>query len=129
MEEDGALVLVVDDVEAIVDELLTLLALQNIPAIGAHTLSEAIAALESAPAVSVIACDVRLDRETGLDIIPRIRDSRSLQARAFHYVFVTGDPMRLDLLPDMPRHSVLTKPVQPQALVRLLRELLAQAGA
>jgi CheY-like chemotaxis protein len=124
MENPGALVLIVDDVEAIVDELLTFLLLQGIPAVGAHTLAQALEVLENYPKVRVIACDVRLHGETGLDIIPLVQSCRSLQGRAFGYVFITGDPMYADLPATEPRYSVLTKPVQPRALHGLIQALL-----
>jgi len=124
MDNLGATVLIVDDVEAIVDELKTFLSLQGIPAVGARTLNEAIAVLENSPEVRVIACDVRLHCESGLDIIPLIQSNHSLQARAFGYVFITGDPLYAALPSAEPRYSVLTKPVQPRALHDLIGSML-----
>jgi CheY-like chemotaxis protein len=123
-DNHGALVLIVDDVEAIVDELLTFLLLQGIPAIGAGTLGEAVEILENSADVRVIACDVRLHGESGLDIIPLIRNHGSLQGRNFRYVFITGDPMYVDIPATEPGYRVLTKPVQPRALHSLLKALL-----
>src|SRR5262245_54196223 len=116
MDETGALVLVVDDVDAIVEELLTLLSLQGLRAIGATRFKQAVAIVEGEPRVRVIACDVRLDRESGLDIVSLVQNSIALRDREFQYVFITGDPMS-DSLSGMSKHSVLTKPVQPRALL------------
>ena len=127
-DKAAAVVLVVDDVGAIVDELLTLLQLQGIVAIGGQTLAEAIALLENAPNIRVIACDVRLDGESGLDIVSRIGANEALAGRVFHYVFITGDPMHAEGLRVTAPHSVLTKPVQPRKLVELIRKLLADEG-
>lgn len=124
MRESSALVLLIDDVDAIVEELLTFMELHGIPAIGVSDLDEAVVALEAHPNVRVLACDVRLGRESGLSIVPRIRAHARLSARAFRYLFITGDQFHQDLPPEMPDHKVLTKPVQPQTLIGVLRELL-----
>lgn len=125
MNRHDALALVVDDFEAIVDEMTSLLQRQGIPAIGATTLDEAEAVLERSPKVRVIACDVRLDRECGLDIIARIRRNGALQARPFHYAFITGDPISAETLSLQKAHPVISKPVRPDILIALFRNLLA----
>lgn len=126
MDDNQACVLVVDDIEPIVEELVTLLELQGLPAIGAQTLDAAITVLERAPAIRVIACDVRLDREFGLDIVSRIATRSALDGRSFGYIFVTGDPMCAESQIAGAQHAILTKPVKPRALVGLVRELLAE---
>jgi CheY-like chemotaxis protein len=128
MREGQALVLLIDDVREIVEELLTFMELHGIPAVGVSDLDEAIIALEANPSIRVLACDVRLGRESGLSIVPRIRYHPQLQERPFRYLFITGDPMRPDAMPAMPEHLVLTKPVQPQALIDVLRELLGDVA-
>jgi CheY-like chemotaxis protein len=128
MREESALVLLIDDVREIVEELLTFMELHGIPAVGVSDLDEAIIALEANPSIRVLACDVRLGRESGLSIVPRIRDHSQLRDRPFRYLFITGDPMRPDAMPAMPEHLVLTKPVQPQALIDVLRELLGDVA-
>lgn len=127
--DNAALVLVLDDVKPIVDELITLLQLHGIAAEGAETLDQGIAALERAPGIRVIACDVRLGRESGLDIGDRICAHPVLADRPFQYVFITGDPMGFDSLPRALPHSLLTKPVRPRDLIGLVKGLLANAGA
>lgn len=124
-KESGPQVLVIDDMAAIVEELTTLLTLQGIPATGARTLTEAVAILEREPAVRIIACDIWLDGESGLDIVYRILARAALRDRALHYAFITGSPAQAGTLPaDLP-HSILAKPVSPQDLVAHFRELLA----
>lgn len=129
MEEAGPVVLVIDDVVEIVEELVALLAMQKIAAIGAHNLREALAMLEQAPGVRIVACDVRLGRESGLEIIERVERNPRLRDRDLRYVFVTGDTMNRDVLAAIPSSSILTKPIQPRALVGLFRELLADKNS
>jgi len=126
MGANQALVLLIDDVNAIVEELLTFMELHGIPAVGVSDLDQAMTALEAHPAIRVLACDVRLGRESGLSIVPRIRSHPQLSKRDFRYLFITGDQMRQDPGADMPGHRVLTKPVQPQTLISVLRELLGE---
>ena len=122
-------VLVVDDVTAIVEELLTLMRLHAIPATGAADLKGAIAALEREPAIRVISCDVRLDRECGLDIVERINSHPALRDREFQFLFVTGDQMQVDRLNPDPNVAVLSKPVQPATLIDALKTMLGAADA
>jgi CheY-like chemotaxis protein len=124
MQGKQALVLLVDDVTEIVEELLTFMELHGIPAVGVSDLDEAMAALEGNPAIRVLACDVRLGRESGLMIVSRIRDHAVLCQRPFNYLFITGDPLLQDPSLQMPDHMVLTKPVQPQILIDVLRDML-----
>ncbi len=126
MRKTEALVLLIDDVRAIVEELMTFMDLHGIPAIGVSDLDEAMAALEANPAIRVLACDVRLGRESGLSIVSRIRDHARLNTRSFRYLFITGDQLRQDPALEMPDHLVLTKPVQPQILIDVLRDLLGE---
>jgi len=125
--QDAALVLVVDDVCEIVEELVVLLGLAEMPAVGAHSLATAIDALEAAPTIGVVVCDVRLHRESGLEIIERVAAHARLAHRALHYIFMTGDPMRSDAI--APLHCrLLTKPVRPSDLIQLVQSLLGRAG-
>lgn len=129
MRDEQALVLLLDDVEAILEELLTFMELNGIAAVGVSDLDQAIAALVAHPTIRVLACDVRLGRESGLGIVTRIREHSALQPRSFRYLFISGDPIGPDTLPDMPDHTVLTKPVQPQELIAVLRDLVGDADA
>ena len=121
---NAAEVLVIDDVEEIVEELLGLLVLLDIPAAGAHSLDQAMGILHGQPTIRVIACDVRLKRESGLEIIDLVGGDSRLAARDLRYIFMTGDPMRSDAIR---AHPVLTKPVQPRELIRLLQSMLGRS--
>ena len=124
-----ALILVVDDVQEIVEELVALLELVDLPAMGAHSLADALAILEAVTSIQVVACDVRLNRESGLEIIQRVANNALLADRPLKYVFMTGDPMRPDAIAAQQKCPVLTKPVQPRELIALLRDLLGTGSA
>ncbi|MFT4053288.1 MAG: response regulator [Novosphingobium sp.] len=124
MGNDQALVLLIDDVDAIVEELLTFMALHDIAAVGVADLDQAMAMLEQHASIRVLACDVRLGGESGLSIVSRIRTHATLRDRTFRYLFITGDQLRLDPDLALPDHLVLTKPVQPQVLISTLNSML-----
>lgn len=122
-------VLVVDNVEAIVEELLTLLAINRIPAVGAHDLNTALDVLQREPTIRAISCDVRLDDESGLDLVARVESCQALRGRPLRYLFVTGDQMQVDHLNRSSNLAVLSKPVQPQVLVNAVRHMLSPEEA
>lgn len=124
MGDDQALVLLIDDVDAIVEELLTFMALHDIAAVGVADLDQAMTMLERHASIRVLACDVRLGGESGLSIVSRIRAHAELSRRDFRYLFITGDQIRPDPELALPRHLVLTKPVQPQVLIGTLNSML-----
>ncbi|MGJ0238977.1 response regulator [Novosphingobium fluoreni] len=117
-------VLVVDDIGAIVEELVTLMALHGIRAVGAADLTEAIDKLENGPELRVISCDVRLDRECGLDIIDKVASHPTLHARKFSYLFVSGDQTQIESLETQSDIAILSKPVQPRLLIDTLKRVL-----
>ncbi len=122
-------VLVIDNVEAIVVELLTLMAMNRIPAVGAHHLDGALDLLRREPNIRAISCDVRLDDESGLDLIERVERCEELRERPLRYLFVTGDQMQLDHLNRSSDLAVLSKPVQPRVLVEAVRHMLSPGEA
>lgn len=124
MSEKQAVVLLIDDVSAIVEELLTFMELHGIPAIGVGNLDQAVAALEAHPVIRVLVCDVRLGRESGFSIVSRLRDHVELSQRDFRFLFITGDQVKADPNMTMPEYMVLTKPVQPQLLIGTLHQML-----
>lgn len=126
---DEALVLVIDDVPEIVDELVTMLSLLDMPALGARSLSDAMTVLENAPALKAIACDIRLARESGFEILRVIAQHPQLSTRPYGFVFMTGDPMRPDAIDAQKTYHLLSKPVQPRALIEILQKLLAAPNA
>ncbi|TCM15378.1 response regulator receiver domain-containing protein [Novosphingobium sp. PhB165] len=117
-------VLVIDDVIAIVEELVTLLSWHEVGAHGATNLTDALEVLTECPEIRVVACDVRLDRESGLDIIPRILEHPELRRRPFRFLFMSGDPMQVQHFPAASEHYILTKPVQPRVLMRAITSML-----
>lgn len=123
MQERGE-VLVIDDVVAIVEELVILLTLHGIGAHGASNLADALSMLGHSPEIQVIACDVRLAGESGLEIVPRIRAHPELRDRPFRFLFMSGDPMQLQHFPPATAHRVLTKPIHPGRLMRAIGEML-----
>ena len=118
------LVLVVDDVVAIVEELLTLMRLHKIPAAGALDLNGAIQTLVREPDIRLISCDVRLDRGSGPDIIGLIKRHSALRHRDLQFLFVTGDPVVLEQNKDGDRLLMLSKPVQPTTLISTIKNML-----
>jgi CheY-like chemotaxis protein len=121
-------ILVVDDITELVEELVEMLSLTDIPALGASTLAEAIAELERAETIRVVICDVRLTRESGLEIIGRVKAHPVLSQRLLQYVFITGDPLQSDMLDADFDGLVLAKPVQPRALIECLQKILSETG-
>lgn len=129
MQPERPKILVIDNVEEIVEELLTLMALHKIPGAGAHDLDGALDVLKREPSIRAISCDVRLDDESGLDIIARVESSPDLKDREFRYLFVTGDQMQLDHLSSTSDLAVLSKPVQPRVLIEKLKRMLSPTDA
>lgn len=119
----GPSVLVLDDVPAIVDELLTLLELHDIESVGAATLEGAIVLLSANPTIRAISCDLRLGPDWGLDIVERVKNHPELCNRDLQYLFVTGDNLQAVELPGA-GYAVLSKPVRPDKLVDTLSTML-----
>lgn len=129
MSNNEAIVLVIDDVSAIIEELLTFMELHGIPALGVSDLDQAIAALELNSGIKLLACDVRLGRESGLSVVSRLRDHPSLSRRDFRFLFMTGDQIMADVDAITTDYMVMTKPVQPQLLMGTVQQMLRDAGA
>ncbi len=128
MSNNEAVVLLIDDVSAIVEELLTFMELHGIPAVGVSNLDQAIAALEAHPTIRVLACDVRLGHESGLSIVSRVQEHAMLGRRDFRFLFMTGDQITADVDAATPNYLILTKPVQPQLLIGALLQMLGEAA-
>jgi CheY-like chemotaxis protein len=112
----------------IVEEMLTLLELRNIPATAASCLDEAVLTLQECHNISVIVCDVRLGKDSGLDLYERVKASNALSGRRFEYVFVTGDPMGVEHIPYGLNPAILTKPIRPGELIGLIGGLLGKGS-
>ena len=117
-------ILVVDDVMPIVRELVTMLNLMEMPARGARSISEALAVLIDNDSLRIVACDVRLNGESGADLVLGVRQNPSLADRNIHFVFMTGDAMQYDSATPIHGYPVLMKPVPPAVLVSTLSTLL-----
>jgi len=122
----GPAILFVDDVDVIVDELKTMLALRGIAALGAGTLDAAIAALVLAPSIRLVASDIRLHDEAGEDLVARVAAHDQLRDRNLRFLFMTGDVMRFSEGATIEGHPLLLKPVQPQVLIRTVFDLLGR---
>jgi DNA-binding NtrC family response regulator len=129
MSNNEAVVLVIDDVSAIIEELLTFMELHGIPALGVSDLDQAISALELNSGIKVLACDVRLGRESGLSIVSRLHNHPSLSRRDFRFLFMTGDQIMADVDAITTDCMILTKPVQPQLLMGTVQQMLRDARA
>lgn len=122
-------ILVVDDVASIVRELVIMLNLQSLPATGAHSLDEALDLLLEHPSLRVVACDVRLNGESGADLVVGVKSNPVLAARDIRFVFMTGDAMRYDSSTPIHGYQVLMKPVLPGVLVAALSALINEGRA
>lgn len=128
MQAGSAVVLFVDDVDAIVEELLTLMMLHGIRSVGATDLDQAIKVLERETEVRVLCCDLRLAHESGLEIVGRVAKHPVLRIRNLQYLFVTGDKSIADTSSLVVEHQVLSKPVDPGMLVDKLKSMLGVRG-
>ncbi|WP_200844768.1 MULTISPECIES: response regulator [unclassified Novosphingobium] len=124
MGNEKAVVLLIDDDDAIVEEMLTFMGLHGVMAIGVSNLDDAMTALQANPSIRVLSCDVRLGRDSGLSIVTRIQEHATLRARPFRYLFLSGYQLLPAQLMMMLEHIVLTKPVRPQVLIDVLNDLL-----
>jgi len=126
VDRNQACVLVVDDILPIVEEMLTLLELNGIIATSACSLKEAEEALAEFRNISVVVCDVRLGKESGIDLMKHARANKAISARKLEYLFVTGDPTGIEQFQQDHRPTVMTKPVRPKEFINLINYLLAR---
>ena len=117
-------ILVVDDVVPIVRELVIMLGLMEMPAAGAHSVDEALTVLTDHESLEIVVCDVRLNGESGADLVLCVRNDPRLATRNIRFVFMTGDAMQYDHATSIHGFQVLMKPVSPAVLVRTLGTLL-----
>lgn len=127
-EDAAPVALLLDDVEDIVAELLTMFTLRGIPCAGAHSLREALAKLRALPSISLVISDIRLRDEAGEDMITLVKMDPDLRQRDFRFVFMTGDVMRFAGQDTIEDHPILLKPVHPQRLLELVKGILAPSS-
>ncbi len=121
------IILVVDDVSAIVEELIELLRLIDMPAVGATSIDAAIDRLEQHETIRVMVCDVHLHGENGFTIAQKVGQRGRLDGRDLRYVFVTGDT-RLVEHGAGGNSRMLAKPVRPRTLIETIGGLLVERG-
>lgn len=121
-------VLLLDDVEDIVAELLTMFTLRGIPGAGAHSLQDALAKLRAWPSISLVISDMRLRDEAGEDMITLVKTDPDLRQREFRFVFMTGDVMRFAGQDTIEDHPILLKPVHPQRLLEVVTRILTPSA-
>lgn len=129
MQIGSATVMFVDDVDAIVEELITLMELHGIQAVGAADLDQAVQMLEYEPAVQVLCCDLRLAQQFGMEIVSRVGRHPVLCDRNLKYLFVTGDKSLFSGVTKQGQYQVLSKPVHPAVLVRTIQDMLLEINA
>jgi signal transduction histidine kinase len=120
------LVAVVDDDAMVADSLANLLEGWGLQVIMAHSKSELLAKLTSAPAILIT--DYRLKGEDGLQVADAMREAYP-EAR-FQVIVITGDTSSSSVL-DLAASSypVLHKPVRPASLRTLVSRLLKSSGS
>lgn len=118
--------LLLDDVEDIVSELLTMFHLRGIACAAAQSLSEALGKLRAHPSITLIISDIRLRDEAGEDMISLVKTDPALKDRQFRFVFLTGDVMRFGGQEMIENHPILFKPVHPQRLLDTVNAILAK---
>jgi len=117
-------ILVVDDVRDIVEEMIQMLELLDLIAVGTGSVGSAIEQLSAHPEIRVVVSDLRLAGESGTEIPARVAIDPRLAGRAFDYVFMTGDSDHTRISAAMPDSVVLTKPINPRALIAQISSLL-----
>jgi CheY-like chemotaxis protein len=117
-------ILIVDDVSDIVEEMIQMLDLLDLAAVGAHSIDAAINQLRAHAAVRVVVCDLRLPGESGTSILKRIDADEALARRNIAYMFMTGDADQARMVASLSNGVVLTKPINPRTLIETIATLL-----
>jgi CheY-like chemotaxis protein len=117
-------ILVVDDVPDIVEEMIHLLELMDIPAIGTGSICAAILLLVANPDIRLLICDLRLPGENGADIRPYIAGHPQLRNRHFDIIFMSGDAERVEAMVAEPRQTIMPKPINPPVLIDMIQNCL-----
>ncbi|MDB5701071.1 MAG: histidine kinase [Sphingomonadales bacterium] len=97
--------------------MIQMLALLDLPAIGARSIATGIAQLNQNPDVALLICDLRLPGENGADIRARIAGAAGLEDRVFTIIFMSGDTERAEAMAVEPGNIILTKPIEPSVLI------------
>lgn len=117
-------ILIVDDVRDIVEEMIQMLELLDLIAVGTGSVGSAIEQLCIYPDIRVVVSDLRLAGESGIDIPQRVAADPAFAGRKLDYVFMTGDSDQTRITAMMPGSAVLTKPINPRTLIAQISDLL-----
>ena len=117
-------ILIVEDEPAVLNATRLLLTAVGYRVATARSLAQAIERARESPALELLISDYRLaDGETGAQVIAAVREIRGAH---FKTVLITGDTSGAAHAADGDEHvRLLSKPVDPDELLGLLKELLA----
>jgi DNA-binding NtrC family response regulator len=121
-------ILIIDDVSDIVEEMVEMLALMDLPAIGAGSIAKALPLLDEHRAIRLLICDLRLPCENGADLRERIAGFGGLEDRCFKIIFMSGDSERVEAMVAGPGQIVMTKPIHPSRLIQTILDCLHVDG-
>lgn len=117
-------ILIVDDVADIVDEMVQMLELVDLSAVGAGSVGAAIRLIGMHADIRVVVSDLRLSGESGAEILTRVDADPALAARALTFLFMTGDTDQARAMARRPNAAVLTKPIDPRILITTITDLV-----
>jgi DNA-binding NtrC family response regulator len=120
-------ILVVDDIADIVDEMVQMLELMDLTAVGASTVGAAIGQIDAHPDIRVVVSDLRLSGESGAEILTRVDADPALAGRALAFLFMTGDTDQARAMARRPNIAVMTKPIDPRKLINTITALVQGA--
>ncbi len=121
-------ILVVDDVADIVAEMVTMLELVGVAALGAASVPEALRGLRDRPSIRAIICDLHLQREDGRTLLALLRDEPALANRSLSVIFITGDSDVEGTPAHTPPITILRKPIDPDLVIDRVRHILGMAA-
>lgn len=119
-------ILFVDDDPAIIDATAMLLESVNFTVQAVLNGNEALAALDAGPRPDVLVTDYRLPGHNGVEVA---RHARAIYGAELPVVIMTGDTTIHELEDTaIGRYTLLRKPVDTEALIKLIEELSSQGG-
>jgi len=119
-----ARILLIEDDPAVRNATRMLLKSDGYQVTAAVSLREALGHATREPRIDLLITDYHLDGETGVQVIAALREQLNRPLKA---VMMTGDTSSaVRELPPDPLTQIVSKPVNAQELLRLLRQLLAE---
>lgn len=127
-EDEGALVLLVDDDPEALEELKEILELEDIPTAAVGGINEAYAKLGADPGISVVVTDVHLTAPcgastNGIDFVALA--GRRFAERDLTFVVLSGDADAVGRSFETGAVDFLTKPLVPDALIAAVQRALS----